>query len=619
MSHTIDVIDPGTAGTIAGLFHERARRTPQEPAYQRYSEKHQRFETITWKEMYDLASRWQAALKRDNLKQGDRVAVILRNCPEWVLFDLAALGLGLVTVPLFANDHPPNIRYILEKTGAKLVFLQDREQWLRIEEGGAPLPGIERIVTMDPDRWDPRGDSEIAGSGTPAASRGGSGTRISELADWLPESGKEYTIESPDPSGLATVVYTSGTTGMPKGVMLSHTNILENAFACLQYVPVYQQDLFLSFLPLSHTFERTVGYYIPMMAGACVAYVRSIDRLAEDLLKVRPTVLISVPRIYERIYAKTEKELKKKTFLSRALFRLTVHTGWQRFLHQRRRLGWKPLFLIWPLLKKIVADRLTGAFGSRLRLSISGGAPMAFSIARVFIGLGLNFLQGYGLTETSPVISVNTAMDNDPATVGRPLPGIEPLIAPEGELLVRGPSVMLGYWQDRDATEAAVDAKGFLHTGDLAQMDAGGRIRIIGRIKEILVLSNGEKIPPRDLELAITTNPLFEQAMIVGEGRPYPAALVVLNSSEWERLAAAEGLPPHHPDILSDKRVESLLLLEIARLTDHFPGYAQIRRVHASLNPWRMRDGLITNTLKLRREKLLERFKPEVDSLFEGH
>jgi long-chain acyl-CoA synthetase len=613
MLQTTDIISPKTAKTIAGLFQERVRRTKEACAYQSYSLKHERFDAITWQEMISLAGRWQAAFERDELRPGDRVAIILSNCPEWVLFDLAALGLGLVTVPLFANDSSSNISHILKETGAKMVFVQDRVQWSAIKDTGDRLPEITRVITVNPDN---EANGDYGGSMADSAHE----TDMATLVEWLAEDEREYSDCSGKPDDLATIVYTSGTTGMPKGVMLSHANILENAFACLQRIPVYREDLFLSFLPLSHAFERTVGYYIPMMAGACVAYVRSIERLAEDLREIRPTVLISVPRIYERIHIKIEKGLKNKTALARALYRLTVHTGWQRFLYLQDRLKWKLLFLLWPLLKIIVAKRLTNAFGGRLRLSISGGAPIAPPIARVFIGLGLNFLQGYGLTETSPVVSVNTATCNDPVTIGHPLPGVETLIAPNGELLVRGASVMLGYWQNQEDTNTVIDSTGYFHTGDLVETDDVGRLKIIGRIKEIIVLSTGEKVPPNDLEVAISANPLFEQVMIVGEGRPYLAALVVLNSEEWEILST-DKLPASDQQemALSDERTERILLSEISRMTDGFPEYAKIRRVHASFARWKIDDGLITSTLKLRRKKLSEQFKTEVDALFSGH
>jgi long-chain acyl-CoA synthetase len=617
MPHTTDFIAPETAATLAGLFRERVRRTPQAGAYQRYSEKEDRFETVTWQEAYRLAGRWQAAFEQQGLQPGDRVAIMLRNCLEWILFDLAALGFGLVTVPLFVEDRPSNVRHILTESGARLILAPDRKRWLRIEESVGRMPTVGKIVTLDPDAWEK--DFKAAGDAGNRKPEAAQRTDISELAAWLPEACAPYAERRRDPKALATIVYTSGTTGLPKGVMLSHENILENAFACLKRVPVYREDLFLSFLPLSHTFERTVGHYIPMMAGACVAYVRSIDKLSEDFLKVRPTVLISVPRIYERAYAKIESGLENKSPIARALFRFTVDRGWRRFLHRQGRNRWQPCFLLWPLLEKFIAHHVTRAFGGRLRLSISGGAPIGLSVARVFIGLGLNFLQGYGLTETSPVISVNTADSNDPATVGRPLPGVETRIAGNGELLVRGPTVMSGYWRDQEATDAVIDSEGYFHTGDIAEMDARGRLKIVGRLKEIIVLSTGEKVPPGDLELAITENLLFEQAMIVGEGRPYLAALVVLNRKEWEKTAAAAGLPPDQAASLSGEAVESILLSEMARMIHRFPGYAQIRRVHATFHPWRMEDGLITNTLKLRRNKLLERFGREVDALFKGH
>ena len=601
MPRTTDIIGPQTAKTIAGLFRERVRRTPHACAYRRFNAESQRFEDITWEEVFGLAARWQAALEREGLVRGDRVAVALKNCLEWVLFDLAALGLGLVTVPLFANDRPENSAYILKQTGSRFALIEEEEQWLRIEEVGDHLPRIERIVLLH------------------RLSKPNRDSRLSDLEAWLPKKGGEYIVNCGESTDMATIVYTSGTTGMPKGVMLSHANILENAFACLQGESIYPDDLFLSFLPLSHTFERTVGYYIPMMAGACVAYVRSIDKLSEDLLAVRPTILISVPRIYERIHKAIMAGLEEKSAPARFLFHRAVHTGWKRFLRLQGRGEWTPQLLLWPFLKRIVANRVTTGLGGRLRLTISGGAPLAIPIAQVFIGLGLNLLQGYGLTETSPVLAVNTTDDNNPATVGRLLPKVEAVIAANGELLVRGPNVMLGYWHNLEATRNAIDSDGYFHTGDLARMDESGHITIAGRLKEIIVLSTGEKVPPEDLELAIAVSPLIEQVMVVGEGRPYLAALVVLNGRQWEKLAAGQGIDSDQPDLLTSNRVEKIILTEITRRITRFPGYAQIRRVHATLSPWKPQDGLITNTMKLRRKELLARFESEIKSLFKEH
>ena len=601
MTQTTDIIDPQTARTIPGLFRERFRRTPQAGAYRRFTPEGQCCWEISWEEVRRLAGCWQEALRQEGLQPGDRVAVMLKNCLEWVLFDLAGLGLGLVTVPLFVNDRAENFSFILKETGTRLLLIEGLEQWQRIEQVGDGLAFIERIVTLErvcEENCDPR---------------------LAWLNEWLTGMTGEYAVRDCPPDELATIIYTSGTTGRPKGVMLSHGNILANAFAGLQRVPVSPDDLLLSFLPLSHTFERTVGYYTPIMAGASVAHVRSIDKLPEDLLAVRPTVLISVPRIYERVHKKIMTGLDEKPALFRFLFFLTVKAGWQRFLHRQGRAGWHPLFLLWPLLKRIVADRVMAGLGGRLRLAISGGAPLAPPITRVFIGLGLNLLQGYGLTETSPVISVNTTGDNRPSTVGLPYPDVDVRTAADGELLVRGPNVMLGYWHDDAATGAAIDREGWFHTGDLARIEVSGHITITGRLKEIIVLSTGEKVPPMDLELAITVNPLFEQVMVVGEGKPYLSALLVLNDRQWQKLAGRLGIPADRTDLLGEGRVEQALLAEIARRIARFPGYAQIRRAHATLSPWTVQEGMITATLKLRRKALLARFGREVEALYAGH
>jgi long-chain acyl-CoA synthetase len=616
MPRTSDIIDPKTAETLAGLFRERVRRTPGACAYRRYSAEPGRFEGITWDEVSRLAARWQAGLERENLRPGDRVAVMLRNSLEWALFDLAALGLGLVTVPLFADDRPENAAYILRETGSRLVLIDEAEKWRRVCAAGKGLDTIERVLVAQPSF---PGCADVPLDFRMPAEPGARDLRLRPLAEWLPDKAGEYRVCRRDMGALATIVYTSGTTGMPKGVMLSHGNILENAFACLIREKIYPEDLFLSFLPLSHTLERTVGYYIPIMAGACVAYARSIDKLAEDLHEVRPTVLISVPRIYERLYKKIVASLEAKRAASRSLFRLAVHIGWRRFLYLQNRRRWTLLLLLWPLLNRTVGRHVTSAFGGRLRLAISGGAALALPIARIFLGLGLNILQGYGLTEAGPVVAFNPVAENRPETVGRPLPGVEAVVENNGELLVRGPNVMLGYWRSSEATQAAIDPEGFLHTGDVVRLDADGHIMIDGRIKEIIVLSNGEKVPPGELELAIAVNPLFEQVMIVGEGRPYLAALVVLNRPRWVKLAVERGLSGgalNHP---GNDRAHQILLSEIAGLIRHFPGYAQIRRVRASLDPWTTEDGLVTATLKLRRHELMKRFEKEVEALFEGH
>jgi long-chain acyl-CoA synthetase len=596
-----DIITPDAAGTLAGLFRERVRRTPHGCAYRRYDRQGHCCECTTWAETAQLAARWQEALRREGLQPGDRVAVMLKNSLEWVLFDLAALGLGLVTVPLYVNDRPENFAMIIEDTEARLLLIEGVEHWERIRQVHGRLDSLVRIVTL-----------------TLACTRE-CDLRLALLDDWLPDATDSYDAGSRTPDALASIVYTSGTTGTPKGVMLSHANILADVYAGISRVPVYPDDLFLSFLPLSHTLERTAGYYVPIMTGASVAHVRSLEQLPEDLAAIRPTIIISVPRVFERVHRKITGRLAAGPRWKRRLFDLTLAVGWRRFLHSQGRGDWSPLFLLWPLLDRLVAKQIMAALGGRVRLAISGGAPLNPDIAGFFIALGLHLLQGYGLTETSPVVSVNGEQDNLPESVGRPLPGVEAAIGADSELLVRGPIVMSGYWRNPDASAAVIDQQGWLHTGDQARIADSGHIIITGRLKEIIVLANGEKVAPAEIEMAISADRLFEQTMVVGEGRPYLTALLQLNDAEWIKLAATLGVDAAQEALLGSERVEQALLARIAPRLAHFPGHARIRLVHAGLAPWNVQDGLVTATLKLRRKQLLERYAEEIESMYAGH
>jgi len=339
------------------------------------------------------------------------------------------------------------------------------------------------------------------------------------------------------------------------------------------------------------------------MVGAEVAFARSIPQLAEDLLSIRPTVLISVPRIYERIYARIQAKLETRSGIERKLLTLTQAVGWRHFRFRQRLAGWSPAIMLWPLLKRRVADKVMARLGGRIRIAICGGAPLAENISQFFIGLGLPLLQGYGMTETSPVLNVNRPWNNDPASVGPALEDVEELLGPDGELLARGPGNMLGYWNNDQATREMIDADGWLHTGDIARIE-NGRVYITGRVKDIIVMSNGEKVPPADMELAIALDPMIEQVMIIGEGRPFLTALVVLA----EELRDADDRPN-----------SDMLCRLIAQRLHNFPGYAQVRRVSIIDGPWTVDEGLLTPTLKLRRKRILDHYRAVVDGLYEGH
>lgn len=594
------LIPEAVAVTLDGLFRERVKRTPDLVAYRDYNEQHGNWRDYTWAQINHQVARWQAALENDGLKPGDRVAVMLRNSPEWVSYDQAALGLGLVVVPLYTQDRPDNVAYIVNDSGCKVLLIEGPEQWEEFAGARGQLAGLTRILTVKP----------VTNSGD---------GRLKSLAEWLPEQGGETRHVPRDPQVLATIVYTSGTTGRPKGVMLSHHNILSNAEGACSVLVAGHDDIFLSFLPLSHTFERTCGYYLSVMTGSQVVYSRGIPQLAEDLQAIRPTLLVSVPRIYERVYGRIRAALDAGSPAKKKLFLLAVEVGYARFEHAQGRGPWKPSFLLWPVLNALVARKILARLGGRMRAAISGGAALPPDISRVFLGLGLPVLQGFGMTETSPIATANRPDDNVPESVGTPIPGVQVRIGESNALLIKGPNLMLGYWNNPDATKAILGPDGWLNTGDTARIDAEGHVYITGRLKEIIVLSNGEKVPPVDMEVAILRDPLFEQVLLVGEGKPYLSVMAVVNTDHWSKLCAEMGLDAGSPATLRSKQTEEIVLKRIAAQLKEFPGYAQVRRVSLTADPWTIENGLLTPTLKLKRAKVMEMFNAEIDKMYAGH
>lgn len=594
------LIKPEQAVTLHGLFLERVQRTPDAIAYRYFDLGQNTWLSFTWAQSMEQVARWQAALLRENLAAGDRVALMLRNCPQWVFFDQAAMSLGLVVVPLYTVDRADNVAYIVNDSDVKVLLFETEEQWRELCNVREQLGCVQRLVTLD----------RVEDPDEP---------RLQCADEWLPAQAKMGWERVRDRGALATIIYTSGTTGRPKGVMLSHHNIVYNAYAALLAFDIDEKDTMLSFLPLSHTFERTVGYYISVMAGATVAYARSIALLAEDMKIIRPTILVAVPRIYERIYGAIHAKMAEASPISHKLFTLAVDVGWDYFEYRQGRGTWTPKLLLWPMLKRLVADKVMDRLGGKLRFSISGGAALPPRVSRLFIALGLPLLQGYGMTETSPIVSANRIGNNFPASVGLPLAGIEVRIGDQDALLVRGPSNMLGYWRNPEATRAMVDMDGWLNTGDTARIGESGHIYITGRIKEIIVMSNGEKIPPSDMEFAILRDRLFEQVMVYGEAQPFLVAMAVVNQAEWEDFARQLGVPADAPESLRDTRVEQQALQRIAALISEFPGYAKIRRVLLTKEPWSIENGLLTPTLKLKRAKVAAHFAEEIKKFYSGH
>jgi long-chain acyl-CoA synthetase len=551
-----------SSSNISQVFAARVSDTPDGPAYTQYRDGE--WVNYTWRDTAREVARWQQAMKAEGLEPGDRISVCMRNRIEWVFFDQAANGLGLITVPLYFGDRPDNMAWCMNDAGVRLLVMETDEIWPELK---GDVKTLDRVVTLSALEHKDK--------------------HLTALADWLPPAAGEPIQSDVDGGELATIVYTSGTTGRPKGVMLSHYNILSNADAGLSVVSITNTDRFVSFLPLSHMFERTVGYYVAVITGAHTVYARGITELGEDISTHQPTILVCVPRIFERIYAKMQAGLPPGS-LKTKLFNAAVSVGWRRFKGEASLLD----RLVWPILKLLVAKKLHRRLGGRIRIILVGAAALSNDLARVFVGLGLPILQGYGLTETSPIATVQKLDDSDPASVGFALPGSEVSIADDGEILIRGPLVMLGYWHHEEATRAVIDEDGWFHTGDIGEF-RDGRLYITGRAKEIIVMSNGEKLPPGDVEQAIMMDTNFEQVMVVGEGRPQLGLLAVSNLDDDQELVNRAN----------------------ERLAD-FPGWVSIHHIKRISEPWTVENGFMTPTLKLKRSKIETHWADDIEAMY---
>ena len=601
--------------TLPQLLAYRVAHTPDAQAYRAFDPTTHDWVHLTWKQAAQRVAQWAQAMVATQLPTAARVAILLPNGLNAMCADQSTLATGCVPVPLHAIDNPGSIAYILADCEASMLIVGQAEHWENIRAIGTEFPALRAVVIVDEDG----ADSACAASTD--------GPAVGTLAQWLASAPRAAELPAPTPPGpedLAALVYTSGTTGKPKGVMLTHRNVVSDVKAVLQRIVPTVDDVFLSFLPLSHTFERTGGYYLPIAAGSCVAYARSVPLLAEDLKTVRPTVLVSVPRIYERVHAKLLEKLSPTPWKMQ-LYEAAQNKGWARFCvaqglpapqaDDNKAAGWMAA-LPWPLLQALVAKPLLAQFGGRVRVAVSGGAPLSPTIAKCFLGLGLHLVQGYGMTETAPVVSANSPDDNDPACVGRALPGVEVRIGDNRELQVRGPIVMKGYWNRPEDTAKILSPDGWLGTGDQAEI-INGRIYIRGRIKEIIVTSTGEKVPPGDLELAVLADPALEQAFVVGENRPFIACVAVIKHDEWQRLAADLGLNPQEATSLHHPSVQRAVLARIEKNTASFPRYAVPRAVHLTLEPWTIENTFMTPTLKLKRNNLMLHFAQAIEGMYQ--
>lgn len=595
--------------TIPEMLERTARVYADREAYKWFEHRTNEWVGITWRQFSERVMRWRKAFAKMGLQRGARVAMLLPNSVDALTFDMAALCNALVPVPLHATDTAGNSNYILNDSGAKFLVTVNFARWNSLATTGVDLPNLRQVVlTGETDEGVSLGHIPYCG-----------------VEDWLATGNDiEELPAGPDTNDLAALVYTSGTTGRPKGVMLTHRNVVSNVQQIARYMPLDENDVFLSYLPLSHSFERSAAYYHALATGAQLAFSRGVAHITDDLHAINPTNMCSVPRVFERIHNQILMVRRKMTKKKGYFFDWAAEVGWRRFCKEnglpvehtaRECLD----FIMWPYLKRKIADPVKGVFGNRINVLMAGGAALNLHVAKFFCGMGAPIRQAYGLTESAPVISMCEVKGNHPSTVGKPLIGIEARLGELDELQVRGPQVMKGYWNREEDTRRAFTEDGWLRTGDQADLSDGGRIRIKGRIKEIIVTSVGEKVSPVDLEFAILEDPLFDQVMVVGENRPYVAALVVLNNERWRALCADLQVNPDDPATRGSREVRNTILKRVRSATKFFPRYGQPRNVAVLPDNWTTENGLLTTTMKLRRRQIAERYAAEIEELYKGH
>lgn len=591
--------------TLPQLLVNSVERYGEREALRQFDKETKSWHSLSYAQLMVRVMEWRRAYAAMNLERGTRIGILMPNSIDHACADQAALANGLVPVPLHAIDTPGASAFILSDSRAKVLVTNKLTRWKQIKAAGGDLQDLTAVIITEDEVDDETG-------------------MVRGLSEWLAAGTHVVELpEGPKEDDLAGIVYTSGTTGRPKGVMLTHGNIVSNVKATLECVFPQVGDIFLSFLPLSHTFERTAGYYLALATGCTIAYNRSVLLLADDLKTIRPTVIISVPRVYERIFARVHDKLKKSRPAARSLFDWAVEIGWRDFC-RRNHLPVEHTGRAWldglmrPLVRK-VSSTLLDQFGGRLRIAISGGAALSSKVARTFCGLGLPIIQGYGMTEASPIIAGNNRTLNQPNTVGKPFNNVEVRLGEGDEIQIKGPSITRGYWNRPDATADAFTEDGWFRTGDVGGFNELGLLSIKGRIKEIIVTSTGEKVPPADLEAAIETDPLFSQCYVIGENRPYLSLITVVNPDEWASFAKSCGVDPADPASLDNPSVKTAALKRAKTAAGEFPHYALPRAVVLTQEPWTIENGLITPTLKLKRGPLSKKFANVIAQLYATH
>jgi len=592
--------------TLNDLFFLAVERYGSKAAALRYKAR-DTWHDITHEEMARRVKHAALGLRELGVQPGDRVAILSANRPEWAIADFACLTARCTDVPVYPTLPAKQAAYVLRDSGAVAVFVSDAEQYAKVAETRGELPALRHVILFT-------GDSADAGTMTMGALEKTGAAAESRAADY------ERDARTVTPEDVATLIYTSGTTGDPKGVMLTHGNFTTNVLSAILRLPVGPEDTALSLLPLSHSFERMAGHYTLFHAGVTIAYAEGIDAVAANMGEVRPTVMLAVPRLYEKIYGRVLENAMAGSALKRRIFFWAKRNGeaWVEL-----RLAGQPV----PTglaIRRAIGDRLVFAklrerTGGRIKFFVSGGAPLSADIAKFFFAASLPILEGYGLTESTPVICVNPVEKPKLGTVGPPIAGVEVKIADDGEVLARGPNIMKGYYKKPEATAETVDADGWLHTGDIGELDADGYLRITDRKKDIIVTAGGKNIAPQPIENLTKTSSLVANAVMVGDKRRFPIMLVVPNRDALVKWAEGRGLATgdyeqllKHPDAVA--KVEREVMANLRDLAS----YETPKKLVLLANDFTIESGELTPTLKVKRRIVEQRYKDVIEEAYAG-
>ena len=582
------------------MFEQSVQQHGSKPALA-HKPKGGTYQDISYAKFGESVEAFSKGLNVLDVQKDDRVAILSENRPEWAITDFGSLKAGAVTVPMFSTLTAAQVSYILNDSGAKIICVSTEAQLKKVLSIRDGVPSLEHIILYD------ASEDEIPEG-------------VIQFEDVCGHTEAVASDASSDASedDLATIIYTSGTTGNPKGVMLTHANFISNLQACKSLIDVGETDVLLSFLPLSHVFERLGGHYVPIFSGAKIAYAESTFTVARNMQEVSPTVMLSVPRLYETMHDRVLGAVQAGSPLKQKIFHWGVSVG--SAVSSAIQQGKNPSAILrmkQGIADKLVFAKLKAATGGKLRFFVSGGAALPQSIAEFFHAAGILILEGYGLTETSPVISMNHPAKWKFGTVGVPVPGVEVQIAEDGEILTRGPHVMKGYFNNEAETAEVIDADNWFHTGDIGLIDEDGFVKITDRKKNIIVLSNGKNVAPQPIESELVQSPFMSQIMLIGNERKNLAALIVPNFDALKAWASENGIETDDLSaMLQTREVQQLIQRDIrSRLTD-FADFEQVRRFALLDKEFSQEDDEMTPTLKLKRNVIIEKYRDVIDGMY---